>query len=241
MTMPSDNIQVFISHSYEDKPFVYKLEADLNRIGIKTWNDAEKVLVGQVVTQEITDAIDKSDFFLIILSEDAVKSNWVDDELNHAYHLVIQKKLKLLPILIKGFTIDKVPSNLRKYHCADFGKGYDNAFQKLVRAIQAGSEESPADTHSPSSSAATTPPPSANKTEIKTLIGEGELGTAIKELLDHFAISDRKSAYNEIILQSGRHNKLEKNNRMGIIARSDYQIEKNRIMHAILDLIDREM
>jgi hypothetical protein len=66
--------------------------------------------------------------------------------------------------------------------------------------------------------------------QLKTLIAQGKLKQALDLLPDT----------NEFILQKARFSKLEHEERMGIITTSEANLERNRITHALLQMLGDE-
>lgn len=75
---------VFISYSWDDKDFVVKLRRGLQDRGISVDIDEQFILVGDDLPVRITSAIDRCDFFLIVLSPSATFSKWVKKEFEYA-------------------------------------------------------------------------------------------------------------------------------------------------------------
>lgn len=124
----------FISHSTKDKPFVRKLASDLVASGIKVWIDEQNILVGDSIPEKIAQGLAESDFFLIVVSENSVKSEWVKKELNSAIvHEIERRKVTILPIRLDGA---KMPDAIKDKLYADFSKSYEDGLENLVRSIK---------------------------------------------------------------------------------------------------------
>jgi TIR domain len=124
----------FISHSTKDKPFVRKLAADLVAGGVKVWLDEQNILVGDSIPEKIAQGLAESDFFLIVVSEQSVNSEWVKRELNSAIvHEIERRKVIVLPIKIDSA---KMPETIKDKLYADFSKSYEDGLEKLLRSIK---------------------------------------------------------------------------------------------------------
>jgi len=77
---------LFISYSHEDAPFVDKLETYLNNKGIRFWRDIHDMKSGRMEKQ-IDRAIRQNPTVLLILSENSIKSDWVEHEVRTARDL----------------------------------------------------------------------------------------------------------------------------------------------------------
>jgi len=132
---------VFISHSSKDKEFVLKLAKALNEHGVMTWVDHRQIKVGQPIPRRIAEGISHSDFFLIVLSESAVASRWVESELNSAYFKAARQKADaILPVLLENV---ELPTLLCALKYADFSESFDEGFTELLRTLAIDKDELP--------------------------------------------------------------------------------------------------
>lgn len=137
VTASTGNAKVFLSHSHSDKIFVEKLKKDLEDNNITTWYDNKDLDIGEIVSEAISQGIEQSWFFLIVVSPDSVSSNWVKYELNEAYDGHISDGKKILPVVIGDIEDKDIPKRLKKHLYADFRseEGYEDSFERLLRAI----------------------------------------------------------------------------------------------------------
>jgi len=114
---PSKNqtAKVFISYSHQDKSFAQKLAGELESYGIKVWWDFDSLKGGQDWQKEIERGIKQSDFFLIVLTPDAIESKWVGNEITYAS----QAQKTTIPLHLKKCDI---PIGLIKKQYIDFEK-----------------------------------------------------------------------------------------------------------------------
>lgn len=133
----TDKIKVFLSHSHDDKDFVKKLNEELEKNNIRTWYDDKDMDIGDILSVAISEGIKQSWCFLIVVSQNALKSGWIEYELNEAYHDHITLKKKILPVLYGDISDEQIPERLKKHLYADFRKedNFDESFTKLYRAI----------------------------------------------------------------------------------------------------------
>ena len=112
------NQGVFISHSHQDREFAQRLASDLTKKGIQVWFDGWKLELGDDLTRKIQAAIQTHRFLIIILSPDALKSEWVNIEWTAAFVRGIEEKREcVLPLLYRGCDI---PLFLRRLVLLDF-------------------------------------------------------------------------------------------------------------------------
>ena len=121
---------IFLSHTSIDKPFVEKLARDLKRLGINVWFDKWEIAVGESITWKIEEGIQANEFLGVILSPEALLSEWVKSEISAAWVKQIKlKKIGLLPILYRNCEIPLFLAD-RKY--ADFRKNYNDGLEALA-------------------------------------------------------------------------------------------------------------
>lgn len=107
------NLDVFISHSSEDKEaYIYPLTTSFKQHGITYWLDSENIGWGDQVLVKINEGMSKSRYVLLCLSKSFIKKNWAAEELN----AVLSKQtsdgnLLALPLILdsKREVIDKYP------------------------------------------------------------------------------------------------------------------------------------
>ena len=78
--------RLFISYSHADNAFVDELEVYLNNKGIRFWRDTHDATAGRL--EKVVDkAIRQNPTVLLVLSENSVKSDWVEHEARAAREL----------------------------------------------------------------------------------------------------------------------------------------------------------
>lgn len=121
---------IFLSHTSIDKPFVEKLAKDLKRIGINVWYDRWEIVVGESITWKIEQAIRENEYLGLVLSKEALESEWVKSEIGAAfYKQMTLKKVVILPIYYRNCEIPYLLAD-KKY--ADFRSEYEIGFRDLL-------------------------------------------------------------------------------------------------------------
>lgn len=96
-------MRVFLSHTSRDKPLLRELRGFLPRF-LHTWIDEDQLLIGTELRRTLQSVIEEhSDFVVIFVSDDAAKSEWVQQEL--AWALSREKSLGsnfILPVLLSA-------------------------------------------------------------------------------------------------------------------------------------------
>jgi hypothetical protein len=115
----ANQIRVFVSHSSHDKPFVEHLLKKLQAPEMAFFYDKYSIRSGEVIPDKIEQALEESDFFVCILSPDAVQSQWVNAERSAAMMKALSADSRpvILPILLRNCTI---PALLKPYRYIDF-------------------------------------------------------------------------------------------------------------------------
>jgi hypothetical protein len=128
-------VSVFLSHNYQDKPFVRKLAQDLEAHGVKYWLDEAEMKIGDSLIKKIRDGIDNVNYFAVILSPNSVDAPWVENELDVAMNLQISgKPIKVLPILLEkcelpGFLVGKLYADFQAE------ENYQSSLKVLLNSI----------------------------------------------------------------------------------------------------------
>ncbi len=76
--------RVFVSYSRRNKTFAERLARDLSDAGLEVWIDFRQIQGGERWRDEIQRGLDKSDYLIVCLSPDAIRSEWVAREANTA-------------------------------------------------------------------------------------------------------------------------------------------------------------
>jgi uncharacterized protein YjbI with pentapeptide repeats len=137
----------FISYSTKDADFAAKLHADLEKNGVRCWYAPEDIKIGEQFRQKIDDAIRDYDKLLLVLSEQSVRSTWVQDEVECCFEREQrQQRQMLFPIRLDEAVMRTeaawAAAIRRRWHIGDFSTwrdltAYDKAFQRLLRDLKA--------------------------------------------------------------------------------------------------------
>jgi hypothetical protein len=127
--------KIFLSHSSKDKFFARRLAEGLRINGIDVWIDEAEIKIGDSLTEKIGKAIETTQYFGVILSENSINSEWVKKELQIAIQKELaSKKVVVLPILLEPV---EIPSFLKDKLYADFtnSDNFDSEFSKILDAL----------------------------------------------------------------------------------------------------------
>lgn len=135
---------IFISYSRKDQKFVNNLVEKLKRYGAKIWKDDLRIAPGDSIIGEIGKGLEKSEFIIVILSPNSIKSENVKKEISIATTLEIKKQIKIIPILYKKC---EIPIILVDQLYLDFSNPNkrEAEFQKLIFRLGLINEPMPED------------------------------------------------------------------------------------------------
>ncbi len=124
--------EVFLSHSSQDRPFVKKLVKVLRRHGIPVWYSETSIRGAQQWHDEIGEALGRCDWFVLVLSPDAVESKWVKRELLYSLQ---QDRFegRIAPLLHRPCSPDDLSWTLSQIQKIDFTHNFDDGCRALLR------------------------------------------------------------------------------------------------------------
>jgi len=97
----------FISYSSKDQEFAERLHADLQNAGVRCWFAPHDLPIGAKTWDGIDDAIRTRDKVLLILSNGAIGSDWVEDEVTTAFAEERRRKeLMLFPVRLDDAVLE---------------------------------------------------------------------------------------------------------------------------------------
>jgi len=136
----------FISYTSTDEGFAKRLYQDLKNNNVRCWFAPENIKIGDKIRPKIDESIHSYDKLLIILSENSVKSNWVEHEIETA----LDKEAEQGHPVLFPIKIDDAVMSLktgwaakirRERHIGDFrewmnSQKYEEALQRLLRDLK---------------------------------------------------------------------------------------------------------
>ena len=123
---------VFISHSSRDRDFVERIVAVFRRHGIACWYAPSGILGGQQWQDEIGRALRRCNWFLLVLSQNALNSKWVKRELQYALRDDRYDDHILAVVRTPGDYFD-LSWTLSSIQHVDFSSDFDDACASLLR------------------------------------------------------------------------------------------------------------
>lgn len=123
---------MILSHSSADRSFAAKLADTLRRHGIPVWYSDTDLRGGQQWHDEIGEALQRCDWFAVVLSPDAVAAKWVKEELLYSLGKV-EYNGKIVPILYRSCSPEKLSWTLPQIQMVDFRGDFDAGCRELLR------------------------------------------------------------------------------------------------------------
>jgi formylglycine-generating enzyme required for sulfatase activity len=127
-----DQRRIFISHAHEDRQVAQRLAGDLRKHGHAVWIAPDSIEPGESWVSAIDRGLHVSGVFLALLSPAAVKSPWVKSETRVAIQLEHQKKMRVLPVMLKPCDTADLSTFITSYQTVSLGNRYDKALPELL-------------------------------------------------------------------------------------------------------------
>lgn len=123
---------LFISYSRRDRAFVARLVDALAEQGRRCWVDWRDIPASAEWMAEIRSAVDATDAFVFVLSEDSVASDVCRAELGRA----LEVNKRIIPIVARDLEASAAPEPVRRLNWIFFrdGDDFDASVEQLVRA-----------------------------------------------------------------------------------------------------------
>jgi hypothetical protein len=151
MMQPIQYHSVFISYSSQDHLLAHRLHADLQAHGVRCWFAPEDLKIGDRFHSRIDEAIHLQDKLLLMLSEHAIWSNWVEIEVRAALEKEQrQHRDVLFPVRLDSSVMETSQAWAamlrRSRHIGNFTRWtdpqeYQQAFDRLLRDLKKADEQ----------------------------------------------------------------------------------------------------
>lgn len=130
--------EVFLSHSDTDRDFALRVSETLGCHGIPVWYSRTNILAAQQWHDEIGAALERCDWFLLLLTPRAVGSTWVKRELLFALSEP-RFEGRIIPALFEPCDYKRLSWTLAGFQHVDFvNASYDDACRELLRVWRVG-------------------------------------------------------------------------------------------------------
>ena len=124
--------EVFLSHSSEDRTFAASVAALLRRHRVPTWYSETNIGGAQQWLDEIGAALNRCDWFIVLLSPNSVTSMWVKRELSYA---LTQNRFedKIIPVLYQDCDYQNLSWVLNIIQRVDCREDFEQGCRDLLR------------------------------------------------------------------------------------------------------------
>ena len=124
--------EVFLSHSSQDRQFASDLAGVVRRHGIPVWYSQTNILGAQQWQDEIGAALQRCDWFALVLSPNSAESMWVKRELSYALQ---QNRFenRIVPIVYQASNFEQLSWTLSLFQMIDFTGVHDDGYRDLLR------------------------------------------------------------------------------------------------------------
>ena len=131
-------MKVFISHAYTDEPFVRKVAAGLEKVGLEVWDATREILPGDNWAAKVARALEESEAMVVLLTPDALRSNWVSWEIQYALGEQSYRN-RLISVIVgdpEELPKEDIPWILRRLQMIDMSE-YDEEEEGINQIAQA--------------------------------------------------------------------------------------------------------
>jgi uncharacterized protein YjbI with pentapeptide repeats len=141
----------FISYSSKDDEFAHRLHADLQDKGVRCWFAPHDMKIGAKILDTLDEAIRLRDKVLLVLSEGAIASDWVEDEVTKAFEEERQRGgVVLFPVRVDDAVFDtkeawaaklRANRNICDFRAWRDHDAYQKALERVLRDLRVESSE----------------------------------------------------------------------------------------------------
>src|SRR6266853_1618755 len=124
--------EIFLSHAHADRRFLTRLIGLLRSCGIPYWYSKTHLIGAQQWHDEIGRALARCDWFLVVLSPAATKSEWVKRELVYALN-ERRYRGKIVPVLLMSCNYNRLSWTLSEFQMVDFRNNFEEGCRKLLK------------------------------------------------------------------------------------------------------------
>jgi|WetSurMetagenome_2_1015567.scaffolds.fasta_scaffold381290_2 hypothetical protein len=119
----SHSRRIFLSYSQEDQKIVEEIATSLRGTGAKVWLDKERIKAGQIIQEEIANAIDEADRVVVFIGKKTSPNVMFEIGVAHA------KGKKIIPVILEAGPIPADISNLKSI---DLSTNKDIGIKELI-------------------------------------------------------------------------------------------------------------
>ena len=122
-------VEAFLSCSAQDADIIAKVKHALTKMGIKPYLATDDLKPGRLIFAKIEKSIERADVFIVILSENSIRSKWVAMEIGYA-----KGKVPIVPIRVGHVNPSALLEGVECVNLTD--QNLDNLDSIIVEAIK---------------------------------------------------------------------------------------------------------
>lgn len=123
--------ELFLSHSTQNLQTASAIAGTLRAHGVPVWHSQTNLLTAQQWHDEIGSALGRCDWFMVLLSNDAVHSVWVKRELLYAL-THSQYENRIMPVVVEHCNFEALSWTLGQFQMADYSSDSDVAYAQIL-------------------------------------------------------------------------------------------------------------
>jgi hypothetical protein len=124
--------EIFLSHASSDRRIASRIAEMVRRHGVAVWYSRTHLRGAQQWHDEIGEALNRCDWFIVLVSKAAIKSRWVKHELVFALQSDRYEK-RILPVQISACDPAQLSWTLKNFQIVDFTTGFIKGSRALLR------------------------------------------------------------------------------------------------------------
>ena len=134
ITRKEPETRIFISHASHDREYVEShIVQPLEQSGFKTWYSRVSVQTAAEWERSILRGLESSDWFVLAMSPQSLRSEWVKDEL---FWAIDHRPDHIIPVLIEPCSATEFHIRLRRIHAIDLVDDVAEGSSKLISLVR---------------------------------------------------------------------------------------------------------
>jgi hypothetical protein len=126
--------RVFLSYSLADQPFAHQIQAALASANVRVAIEPFGLSPGDSISESIGKAVAASDFMILLISPDSLKSDWMLREVEALTSGEWQQRaITIIPVKVRACV---VPKYLSQWHVIDLSRSLDRGLERLVNVVR---------------------------------------------------------------------------------------------------------
>lgn len=125
--------EVFLSHSSQDAAVTRRIAETLRNHAVPVWYSETNIVAAQQWHDEIGNALRRCDWFVLLLSESSIASQWVKMELQYALNHS-QYFERILPVMLEECDYESLSWTLGAFQMVNLRNDFEDGCRNLLGA-----------------------------------------------------------------------------------------------------------